>query len=157
MYNPLDVIAAVSKFANPTIFYLDGVEIEDINVLENLQMDQITELSILKGDTAKKQYGDKAEQGVVVIVTKEFAIKRYRKIFSNFSDEYSQFIEDMDPGEQAFYVVDTTILGNRADRRLYRIKPEEIDSINVIPPNEATDIYGEKGVKGAVIIYRKKE
>jgi hypothetical protein len=51
-----------------TLFIVDGKEVKGI---KNLSPKDIMSLTVLKGETAEKKYGEKAKNGVVVITTKK--------------------------------------------------------------------------------------
>jgi len=70
-------IKYVSK-PNQPIYIVDGKEIEDIKLISP---DEIESISVLKGESAGKKYGDKGKHGVIVITTKgaELSGKTHQK------------------------------------------------------------------------------
>ena len=52
------------------LFILDGKKVSK-KVIDELDSDQIEKIEVLKGDSATKEYGKKAKDGVVVITTKK--------------------------------------------------------------------------------------
>ncbi|RLD26852.1 MAG: hypothetical protein DRI75_10855 [Bacteroidetes bacterium] len=55
---------------NNPIFILDGKEVSK-KVIDELDSDKIEKIEVLKGDSATKEYGKKAKDGVVIITTKK--------------------------------------------------------------------------------------
>ena len=54
---------------NNPIFILDGKEVSK-KVIDELDPDTIDKMEVLKGESATKEYGSKAEHGVIIITTK---------------------------------------------------------------------------------------
>lgn len=95
--------------------------------MENIRPDQIASVDILKGDAAVAVYGENAKEGVVQIKLKSEA--------------------------QPLYVIDGEISTKEA---LDKLKPEQIEAIDVLKGEKATAAYGEKGKNGVIIIRVKK-
>jgi TonB-dependent SusC/RagA subfamily outer membrane receptor len=59
--------ATIDNLSN-TLFIIDGKEVKG---LKNIRSDDIESISILKDESARKLYGDKGKNGVIVIKTKK--------------------------------------------------------------------------------------
>jgi len=55
----------------PILYIVDGKEINDFNITENLNPDEIESIDVLKDGAAISLYGDKAKNGVIVVTTKQ--------------------------------------------------------------------------------------
>jgi len=52
------------------MFILNGKKVSK-KVIDELDTDSIDKIEVLKGDSATKEYGKKAKEGVVIITTKK--------------------------------------------------------------------------------------
>ncbi len=95
--------------------------------MQNIRPDQIASIDILKGNSAVALYGENAKDGVVQIKLKDEA--------------------------QPLYVIDGEISSKEA---MDKLKPELIESIDVLKGEKATAAYGEKGKNGVLLIKTKK-
>jgi hypothetical protein len=64
----LDGVKITTDDGSDPVIVIDGKTSSSAD-LKKLKSTEINGISILKGDNAKKQYGDKAKDGVVVITT----------------------------------------------------------------------------------------
>ncbi len=95
--------------------------------MEQIKPDQIESVDILKGNSAVALYGENAGEGVVQIKLKNEA--------------------------QPLYVIDGEISTKEA---MEKLKPEQIEAIDVLKGEKATAAYGDKGKNGVIIIRVKK-
>jgi TonB-dependent SusC/RagA subfamily outer membrane receptor len=95
--------------------------------MENIRPDQIAAVDILKGDAAVALYGENAKEGVVQIKLKSEA--------------------------QPLIVIDGEI---STKETMDKLKPEQIEAIDVLKGEKATAAYGEKGKNGVIMIRVKK-
>jgi TonB-dependent SusC/RagA subfamily outer membrane receptor len=95
--------------------------------MENIRPDQIAAVDILKGNAAVALYGENAKEGVVQIKLKNEA--------------------------QPLYVIDGEISTKEA---MDNLKPEQIESIDVLKGEKASAAYGDKGKNGVIMIKKKK-
>ena len=54
------------------LIIVDGKELGNgTDILSKIPVDQIQSISVLKNEAAKAEYGDKAKDGVIIVVTKK--------------------------------------------------------------------------------------
>ena len=111
---------------NAPLFIVDGKEYKNINALNASDIESI---SVLKDATTRAIYGEKAKNGVVLISTKSaLALKK-----------------------SLVYVDDKKFEGD-----LSEIDSEKIRSMDVLKGEAATNLFGEKGKDGAILITTKE-
>jgi TonB-dependent SusC/RagA subfamily outer membrane receptor len=111
---------------------VDGKEYAgDIN---DIPIDEISSISVLKGETASpKVYGENAKNGVLIVNTKT---------------KYNSGLAQKD----APYIL---IDGKEYTRPVSDIDPETIEKIDVLKGESAKKLYGEKAKDGAILITTK--
>lgn len=119
------------------IYILDGVEINDDNFLKNLPPKDIHNISILKDKTAIEKYGEKGKNGVVSITTK-----------SKERVDNALLLKD-----RPLVIID----GERQPKNfnLNSIPVDNIESISVLKDKSATELYGNEGKNGVIMITTK--
>lgn len=124
-------VLGVEMTPDNIIYILDGKEVKAYEVTM-LQPEKILTVDVLKGESATSVYGEKAKNGAIVVTTKQTNIKG---------------------AANPVYVIDDVISTKEVSDKL---KPYEIQSVNVLGAENAKVLYGEKGKNGAVIIRTKK-
>jgi len=109
------------------LIYVINGKISTKYEMEKLRPEQIASVDILKGTAAVALYGDNARDGVVQIKLKDEA--------------------------QPLYVIDGEIATKEA---MDKLKPEQIEAIDVLKGEKAMAAYGDKGKNGVIIIRVKK-
>jgi len=122
-------IKATGDGKNQPLYIVDGIEKESI---EYLQPDAIESISVLKDESATSLYGEKGENGVIIITTKEAANKKLKN---------------------AIVVVD----GKKYEGDISDIDPENIEKMEVLKNESATKLYGPEAKDGAIIITSKNK
>jgi len=108
------------------LYILDGKEVSS---LDGISPESIESISVLKNESATAVYGEKGKNGVILITSK----KQTR--LSN------------DP----LIILD----GKETTKKVAEVKPEDIQSVNVLKGESATLKYGEKGKNGVIEITMK--
>jgi TonB-dependent SusC/RagA subfamily outer membrane receptor len=108
------------------LYILDGTEIKSI---EGISPDQIESISVLKNESSVALYGEKGKNGVIIITSKK----------------------SKTPSDDVLIILD----GKETTKKVPDIKAEEIQSVNVLKGESATQKYGEKGAKGVIEITLK--
>lgn len=124
-------VMGIKMVPDNIIYIIDGKEVKAYEV-NMLQPEKILTIEVLKGVSATSAYGEKAKNGAIVVTTKQTNIKG---------------------AVNPIYVIDDVISTKEASDKL---KPDEIQSVNVLGAENAKVLYGEKGKNGAVIIKTKK-
>ncbi len=120
-------VAVEGKPLPENLIYVINGRISTKSEMEQLKPEQIASVDILKGNSAVAVYGDKAKDGVVQIKLKNEA--------------------------SPLYVIDGEIASKEKTDQL---KPEQIESINVLKGEKATAVYGDNGKNGVIVIRTKK-
>jgi TonB-dependent SusC/RagA subfamily outer membrane receptor len=136
-----------NKNGTEPLYVIDG-KITTGEVLSKLSPNQIESVDVLKDNSATVLYGEQGKNGVVLIKTK--------KTTSLLSDN-SAITFKRKTKEEPLYVVNDVITTTQA---VEKIIPSEIESVDVLKDNTATELYGDKGKNGVIIIktknYRKE-
>ena len=118
---------------SPLVF-VDGVEFKkDLN---SIDPNEIESMNVLKGESAIEEYGEKGENGVILITLK--------KDNSN--------ITSLDLSKQKVLMFVDDVEVENTDN----INPNDIESVAVLKGETATKVYGEKGKDGVILITLKK-
>lgn len=121
-----------------------------IGGLNSINPNDIASMTVLKDETSKVIYGEKAKHGVILITTK--------KIGGETQSESNKLSEVVVQG----YAINKSankplviVNGEVKALDLNSINTENIESIKTLTKEEATALYGEKGKNGAVIVVTK--
>lgn len=149
------------------LYIVDGKTISDTE-MQKINADNIESISVLKDKAAIEIYGDKGKDGVILIETKkenkdnDIVVIGYgsmdslrgnmNRIVISSHDKNSQ---DLDPfnGHSPLIVVDGEKMPE--DFKLNTIDPNDIESISVLKDNSGTQMYGDEGKNGVIIITKK--
>jgi hypothetical protein len=125
---------------NSPLYIIDGIISEN---LEHTYIDphSIESVSVLKGESAIKAYGDKGKDGVIIIKTKETA-----------PDSSSASSIRFATGGIPLYIVDGIITTD-----ISYLEASDIKSIHVLKGHTGSELYGEEGKDGVIIIETKKQ
>jgi TonB family protein len=130
---------------------VDGKEISKAE-LDKIHPDKIESVSVLKGETATKLYGEKGKDGVVLVTLKSG--NQNSETYKVMADNPLKFVTADGSGKEPLYLKDWVIVESKDVQNL---DPETIESINVLKDKSATAVYGEKGKNGVVQITMKKD
>jgi TonB-dependent SusC/RagA subfamily outer membrane receptor len=103
---------------------------------KDINPDHILNVTVLKGNNATAIYGSQAEKGVVIIITKRYAIKQYQQKLSAFSKEYKTYLLEHQTKADVFeYELNGTALedsyyGNA--QKLFKIPIENIKRVDFL-------------------------
>jgi bla regulator protein blaR1 len=132
------------------IYFLNGNRVEDSWDFNSIEPSDIEEVEIINDEQAKKLYGDKGVNGVVLITTKT---KKSKQSESNDGSIKLNNVSQTSTSSSLFILDDVEISSDK----LSSIKSEDIESINVLKEKSALESYGEKGKNGVVIITSKNK
>lgn len=129
------------------IYILDGVIIEKTKA-DKYFAEGVESVKVWKGKEATDKYGEKAKYGAVEIKSK----KGPKSTGATDSPMKIVQIGSGNTQNPPLYLLD----GKPIDKaKMETLKPEQIQSVNVLKDKTATDKYGEKGKNGVVEIYSK--
>jgi hypothetical protein len=132
--------------ANRSLVLMDGKAYAGL--LKDIDITTIARISVLKPGEARQTYGETAKNGAIIITTNNI---RGFIPDSNPPDEKKVFKSD--PGNKPLIVTDGVLYEGNFDD----IDPKEILSIDSLDNPGATNIYGEKGKNGVVLITTLKQ
>ncbi|TAJ12874.1 hypothetical protein DMA11_11090 [Marinilabiliaceae bacterium JC017] len=122
------------------IYYLDGEQVS-AKIIGLMDPDKIESMVHLNKDVAVKNYGDKASDGVIRVVTKSRVHNK------------NGFIINKDVNEDSpLYIVDGVEMDDISE-----IDPNNIQYINVLKDKKAVELYGKKGKNGVIVVSLKKK
>ncbi len=135
----------LGKLPIKALFVVDG-EVKPAGFpLDSVEASRIFSIDILHGEEAFKYYGDKGQDGVVVIRTKEFMNKH----------TIVRFSRPLKSSELPLYVIDGVMVAD--SNAIQKLNPDNIESITVLKDAGAVAIYGEKAKNGVILITLKKK
>jgi len=130
------------------IYILDGAIIEKTKA-DKFFAEGVESVTVWKGKEATDKYGEKAKYGAVEIKSK----KGPKSTGATDSPMKIVQIESGNTQNPPLYLLD----GKPIDKaKMETLKPELIQSVNVLNNKTSTDKYGEKGKYGVVEIYSKE-
>jgi len=145
-------IRGVNSF-NP-LFIIDGVE-SSAAVLNKIKPEQIESISVLKNESATSVYGEKGENGVILITTKANSqsptgLFNIRQGQQPIGKTMRRILRDSPP---PLIIID----GEESSATIDELDPKEIESISVLKNETATSVYGDKGKNGVILITTKNK
>ncbi len=165
------------KFGGNYLHVVDGKVIDKSDEKKlNIPPNRIESVNVLKGKAATEKYGEQGENGVVEITTKKEASAIFKKTDPNKEvvvegrriehDEADQKttvtgkaeirLKDKEDSERPLFVIDGEKIGNKDQTELLQsIDPNDIESINILKDESATEKYGEDGKNGVVEVFTK--
>ena len=127
---------------NAPLYLIDGKE-TDAAAMKNFDQKLITTVDVIKGQKAIDTYGDKARNGVVKISTTKSG---------NGGSVEKIIIKTTKPGNPLIFVDGKPV----TQEEMNLLKPNDIESVNVLKGESAIKKYGNKGSEGVVEIVIKK-
>ena len=104
-----------------------------------LDFENILKVDVLKDPKATAIYGSLGANGVIIIITKQFAIHQYQKKFSSFSDAYKKYLAAHNNDDsRVTYVLDGEVVkpGNKFIDTLFNLPLSKIQHVNMLGPKE---------------------
>lgn len=123
------VIDSISAKAAMPLFIVDSVRLNK-QQLNDIDPHNILEVTILKSAAAKADYGPDGTNGVALVITKKFAIKKYKEKFSTLSTDYKNYLIAQGNSDAGVtYIIDSNKIDNNTNGlyRLYSTSGKKID------------------------------
>ena len=133
------------------IFILDSTRVNDLQ-LKEINADKVAHVNVYKGEEAIKIMGEEGKNGVIFIETKEFKKKQFWTMLSSINAEYKELVPTPDSIYSLLYIYSGKTILERADEKIFSIKPEEIKDVQIIGYAEMKKKYGAEGKKGVLIL-----
>jgi len=164
------VTLEVKGLKGKPLYIIDNREATDED-LENLSANDIKDMDVVKDDEMLKEYGDKAKNGVVRITTSPNANKGAKTKTPKMNLRIVTEDDENKSGSQSLnrIVIRSNDKPDKSKSPLYildgkeittesfdKLKADDIDKINVLKDDYATQKYGEKGKYGVLEITTKK-
>lgn len=132
--------------AKPLVF-IDGQK-SDLGKMKGLNPDEIDNINVLKDVSAVELYGEEAKNGVILINTKQgkgslqptTIAKKNISVLNLNSDKQLVILDGKEVSPEA----------------IKQISPDNIESVSVLNGKSSTEIYGDKGKHGTIIVTSKK-
>lgn len=140
--------------ADEPMFFLDSIRVNK-GVLKNYQPSEIAFITVYEDSNAIKLGGSEAKNGLVYIITKEFAHDHYYGYFKSKSSEYASVFTDEEKEEKAVYILNGKVLSSNVDSDLFAIDDENFVSLKVIDKNSLEKDYDVSGKSFGIVITTK--
>jgi TonB family protein len=137
------------------LYIVDGEEFQ--GSVDDLNPDDIKSIDVLKGESGRQHFGEKGKNGVILIQTKNGVNKSQQGKIDNSklgSNPHSEKMKLKSPFTSEFplFILDGKEVPNIDD-----VSPENIEKIDVLKGESATERYGEKGKNGVIVITSKQK
>ena len=130
----------ISKTNNNEPIHIINGKVVKKNEIEELEVENINKVEVLKGDDAVKKYGNKGKDGVVMVTTKD--------------KNNDTIIISTDDDKKPLYIIDGKEDNND---KLEVLNPDNIHHIKVLKGDDAIKKYGDKGSNGVIEVTTKKK
>lgn len=150
------------KGKSDALIVIDGVVQESHDALSRLDPNTITQIEVLKNESAVALYGEKARMGVLIISTGKDGSSQPLKLSAQPAKEASPALQ-LSPktdeaikgdAEAAFYVVDGKEYSKEEYKKL-NLQGQDIESIHIWKGDSAVRVFGERGRAGVIEIKKK--
>ncbi len=152
------IVLRTSKGSKKPIYIKDG-KIISHEELNNMTPNSIKSVNVLKGDNAVNLYGAKAEDGAIVISTKDIGNTKdlilVEKVENINKGEVEKLVfKGNIDGKEPLYILDGKEISKSELDKIYSVNT--VAGMNVLKGKKATKKYGKKGENGVVEITTKK-
>jgi hypothetical protein len=143
---------------NPMYFF-DGREVNEeyVNVLNKVDLKEFTEIEFIEGKKAVREYGSKAENGVVRIIPFIDTLLG-SKYYENVSQpKVSEKLAELKVADSYPLIVlsGRPLRGEEIAREINALKDENIKSWEILKQETAYSIYGIRAKNGVLLIDRQ--
>jgi hypothetical protein len=144
----------MGKLGKNPVYYLDSVLI-DYATMMSINPDNITVVTVLTDKDALGYLGERGKDGVVLLETKAFARKRFRRYFSSKSAEYANLFPTGSSDESAQYILNGKLLTGNYEGNLSSIDDKKFISLEIIPKKELKKRYDITDKKIGILVQSK--
>ncbi len=153
-YTPKVQSVASNLIVPGTLYILDGKETTSI---KDIPPDDIEKINVLNRASSAAIYGQKGKDGVIIIQTKDAASKSLQGKIDNSKLISPQNSSNMKLRSSSGSEFPLFILDGKEVPNIDDVSPENIEKIDVLKGESATELYGEKGKNGVIIITSKQK
>jgi hypothetical protein len=131
------------------LFIING-NIVDKSIFEDVDSEDILSVFILDEEKAENKYGEKGENGAVIMSKKNSKIKVIESDSNHIIhlNSKNRLITDTNENEPLFILNGKII----SKKEINAVNPNEIESMEVYKGEEAQKLYGDKGKNGVIIL-----
>ena len=147
------------KINDSTIYFIDTtiVSRNDLSSVEPSDIALITAYFEDEPDLPA-MFKSYLKNGAIAFVTKAYAISKYRTELSRMSNDYQELTRwHSSNRDSVLYVVDGDTLKPNIEGKLVNLNYAQINTIQVVFPDEGQKTYGDKGRFGVVFINPRKD
>jgi TonB family protein len=141
--------------ATKPLYIIDGEEFQ--GSMDDINPDHIKSIDILKGESGTQHFGEKGKNGVIIIRTKKEINKSLQGRIDNSKLESNPNSEKMKLKSPFVSEFPLFILDGKEVPNIDDVNPENIEKIDVLKGESATELYGEKGKNGVIVIKSKQK
>tara|TARA_R110000868_G_scaffold410923_3_gene700947 strand:- start:5326 stop:7383 length:2058 start_codon:yes stop_codon:yes gene_type:complete len=157
-------VAIKTNSGKDPIYIIKGKVISEEEI-KDIRPEEIESISVLKGEKAKTVYGEKGENGVVIIEKKtnneviidldndDYLNEEGIIIIKENKNPSNVVIRGTSKKNKPLIIID----GKETKDKIEDLDSDEIKSINVLKGNSANKKYGKKGKNGVIEIITKKK
>ncbi len=148
----------LDRINDSTTYFIDTIKVDMSNLAQINPTDIATITAYFEDEPELPLlFTEYVANGVIHLITKRYAISKYRPELSKISDDYKE-ITKQHPAEHdsLVYIVDGDTLTPNVEGKLINMYFSKIHSIQVVFPKEAEKLFGDKARLGAVIINSRK-
>jgi hypothetical protein len=129
------------------LYILDGKKTERAGIVGVVSVDDIADLMVVTTAAEAAKYGADGANGVIIILTKKFAVAAYQEKFSDFSADFESYLTSHGTDDkQIIYLIDNAEVpkDKMEASKLYRLPKEKIESVVFIQDQpEGSKILGK--------------
>lgn len=145
----------IKKLGSDPVFFVDSVSV-DRSELSKYQPTEIAAVSVYKDSNAIKLLGPEGKDGVVYIVTKAFAKKKYWAYFTSKSAAYAALVPTPESDTAIQYILNSKILTSNFEGDLSLITDSLFKAITILDKETLQTKYGISGKTNGVWIQADK-
>ena len=142
---PLNVVSPKTP-----LYVIDGKVAN--NTLNELNPNQIESITVVKDASSIALHGPEAQNGVIVITTKNPPVKPEQKV--TVDENKLALMDKSSFGKEPMYVLDGKIIENT---EITGLAPNKIQSITILKDASAIAKYGPEAKNGVIVIATKKD
>jgi TonB family protein len=153
-YTPKVQSVASNLIVPGTLYIVDGKETTSI---KDIPPDDIEKINVLNRASSAAIYGEKGKNGVIIIQTKNGINKSLQGKINNSKLESNPNSEEMKLKSPFVSEFPLFILDGKEVPSIDDVNSEKIEKIDVLKGESATELYGEKGKNGVIVITSKQK
>jgi hypothetical protein len=114
------------------LYILDEKKIKAA-AFQTIDPKSILQVNVMKPEAGIKKYGPQAKNGVIIVVTKKFAVKAYKQRLSALLDEYKKYLKEHHNDDRLSFVINGVAYRSSSFERtgkLYNIFSDDAAYLN---------------------------